>query len=176
MLGFETIGNATVIVHDGAPILATDPWICGEPYFGSWNLSHEIPSAQMDHIFRCPYVWVSHGHPDHLSFPSLEKLSDRTVLLPDHVGSRIELGMKQESFKIQVLQTMQWFNLSPRVKIMCLPDYNQDATLLIAIGDSLIIDFNDGHALGYQRFITNCRAISRRDTFSPFAITEMLIC
>ncbi|SVB38071.1 uncharacterized protein METZ01_LOCUS190925 [marine metagenome] len=25
MIGFETIGNATIICHDGKPILATDP-------------------------------------------------------------------------------------------------------------------------------------------------------
>jgi len=25
--GFETVGNATLILHDGGPLLATDPWI-----------------------------------------------------------------------------------------------------------------------------------------------------
>lgn len=163
MIGFETIGNATLIIHDGVPLLATDPWFTGEPYFGSWNLSHEIPTAQKDHIFQCPYIWFSHGHPDHLSSPSLDALSTKTILLPDHVGRRIELGMIKEGFKVQVLPTMKWFDLSPRVKLMCLPDYNQDATLLVAIGDTLIIDFNDGHALGYQRFIkTIAKEFKRR--------------
>ncbi len=31
-LGFETIGNATLIVHDRGPVLVTDPWIEGSPY------------------------------------------------------------------------------------------------------------------------------------------------
>jgi hypothetical protein len=48
MLGFETIGNATVIVYDSRPILATDPWVSGNAYFGSWGLSHEIPLEQME--------------------------------------------------------------------------------------------------------------------------------
>lgn len=26
-VGFDTVGNATVIVHDGAPVLATDPCV-----------------------------------------------------------------------------------------------------------------------------------------------------
>lgn len=43
-LGFDTIGNATVIAYDQGPILATDPWIGGAPYFGSWALAHEIPT------------------------------------------------------------------------------------------------------------------------------------
>ena len=42
-IGFETIGNATVVVHDDGPVLATDPWVRGSAYFGSWGLSHEIP-------------------------------------------------------------------------------------------------------------------------------------
>ena len=37
MIGFETIGNATVTVFDDIPILTTDPWIYGKPYFGSWT-------------------------------------------------------------------------------------------------------------------------------------------
>jgi len=28
-IGFDTIGNATLIVYDGRPLLATDPWIKG---------------------------------------------------------------------------------------------------------------------------------------------------
>ena len=31
MLGFETIGNATVTVIDDIPVLTTDPWLYGNP-------------------------------------------------------------------------------------------------------------------------------------------------
>ena len=37
-LGFETIGNATLIAFDNGPVLATDPWIAGSAYFGSWEI------------------------------------------------------------------------------------------------------------------------------------------
>jgi len=36
MIGFETIGNATVTVFDDKPILTTDPWVFGNPLF--WEL------------------------------------------------------------------------------------------------------------------------------------------
>ena len=48
-LGFETIGNATIIAHDNGPVLATDPWLIGDTYFGSWRLSHAVPQQQQDH-------------------------------------------------------------------------------------------------------------------------------
>ena len=63
-LGFETIGNATLICFDYNPILVTDPWIKGSAYFGSWVLSHEIPEEQMRSIHATEYIWLSHGHPD----------------------------------------------------------------------------------------------------------------
>ena len=81
-VGFETVGNATLIVHDGAPLLVTDPWITGSAYFGSWGLAHEIPAEQSDAVRHCQYVWISHGHPDHLSGDSLALLRDKAILFP----------------------------------------------------------------------------------------------
>jgi hypothetical protein len=85
-LGFETIGNACLICHDKGPVLATDPWIKGSAYFGSWTTSHVIPEEQLAHVKACKYLWISHGHPDHLSPESLEELRDKEILLPDHFG------------------------------------------------------------------------------------------
>lgn len=162
MLGFETIGNATIIVHDGAPVLATDPWIRGEPYFGSWGMSHVVPPDQLDAIRRSRCVWFSHGHPDHLNAESMEELSGREILLPDHVGGRIASDMKSSGLNVRVLPTKRWVELSRNVKIMCLPDYNQDAALLVAIGRDLVVNLNDGEALGYKRFISGLTRTFRR--------------
>jgi hypothetical protein len=163
MLGFETIGNATIIVHDRTPVLSTDPWIAGEPYFGSWGMSHYIPSEQLDRIHRSKYIWFSHGHPDHLNADSLHELSNKPILLPDHVGGRIERDLRRFGLNVHVLPTKQWVELSPNVRVMCLPDYNQDATLLIALGSALIVNLNDGAALGYKRFIRDLsRNFARR--------------
>ena len=54
-----TTGNATIIVYDEPPLLATDPWIGDEEpaYFGSWVLSHRIPQNLKDDIAACPYIW-----------------------------------------------------------------------------------------------------------------------
>ena len=50
MIGFETIGNATLTAFDGVPILTTDPWIKGNPQFGSWSHVYDIPKQQLDNI------------------------------------------------------------------------------------------------------------------------------
>ena len=150
---FDTIGNATVICYEDKPILATDAWIGGSAYFGSWKLSHVIPPAQLDAIKSCKYLWFSHGHPDHINAESLLALSGKTMLLPDHVGGRINRDFISQGLTTRVLPDREWVELSPRIRVMCVSDYNQDALLFIDVNGRLIVNFNDGNAHGSERFI-----------------------
>lgn len=152
-LGFETIGNATLICHDEGPMLVTDPWVEGGAYFGSWTLSHEVPEEQREHIRRCPYVWLSHGHPDHLSAETLEGLRDKTLLLPNHFGHRIRDDLRAQGYRVQVMVDRQWLVLSPRLRVMCIPDMNQDAVLLVDLDGRLVVNLNDAGDRGWGRFV-----------------------
>jgi hypothetical protein len=152
-LGFETIGHATVIAHDRGPVLATDPWFDGDAYFGSWTLSHDVPPGQLESIRAATYCWVSHGHPDHLSVASLRQLRSSTLLLPDHVGKRIETWLRHEGFTVRVLRDREWVELSDRIRVCCIADYNQDAILLIDVGGRLVLDINDAAERGWRRFV-----------------------
>ena len=89
MLGFETIGNATITVFDDNPVLTTDPWIYGKPYFGSWGHKYKIPKIQLENIKKSKFIWLSHGHPDHIDPDSLQLFKDKIILIPEHYGNRI---------------------------------------------------------------------------------------
>lgn len=152
--GFETIGNAILICYDeGRPVLATDPWITGSAYFGSWGFSHEIPAQQEAAIRRAEYVWISHGHPDHLQADSLALLRDRKILLPDHVGKRIFNDLKAQGFDVSTMADRRWYTLSPSVKVMCISDYNQDAILLVDINGRLVFNRNDASDHGWESYV-----------------------
>lgn len=152
-LGFETIGNACILCHDHGPVLVTDPWLDGPAYFGSWILSHRVPQEQLANARACRFVWLSHGHPDHLSLPSLELLRDKPILLPDHRGGRIAQDLRQLGFQVTVLQDGVWTELSPRLRVASLANYNQDAVLLIDLDGNLIVDANDAGDRGAGRFL-----------------------
>ena len=152
-LGFETIGNACLIFHDGGPVLATDPWLHGSAYFGSWILSHEVPAEQQQHVRQCQWLWISHGHPDHLSLPSLEPLRDKTILLPDHHGGRVAGDLRGLGFRVQVLRDGEWLQLTPRLRIASIANYNQDAVLLVDLDGNLIVDANDAGDRGARHFL-----------------------
>lgn len=152
-LGFETIGNAILICHDRGPVLVTDPWIEGDAYFGSWTFSHEIPAEQMEAIHGSSYVFVSHGHPDHLSGKSLKLLKDKKILLADHVGGWIAEGLKARGYDVQVLPDRKWVPLSERIRVLAVADYNQDSFLLADVGGTLLMDLNDANDRGWAGFV-----------------------
>ena len=160
--GFETVGNATLILHDGAPILATDPWLGGPAYFGSWGLAREIPPEQLEAVRRCKYIWISHGHPDHLSGDSLQQLKGRIILLPDHHGARVHADLRAQGFDVHVLPDREWLELSPRVRVLSIADYNQDGILLCDVNGRLILDLNDAGDRGWGGFVRNIARRYRR--------------
>jgi len=152
-LGFETIGNACLILHDRGPVLATDPWLVGSAYFGSWITAHEIPEEQMAHVAACKYLWISHGHPDHLSLESLKSLKDKRILLPDHYGGRVARDLREMGFDVTVLKDGEWTQLSDRVRVVSVADFCQDAILLADVGGRLIINSNDASDHGGLPFV-----------------------
>ena len=152
-LGFETIGNATLICHDRGPVLVTDPWIQGSAYFGSWKLSHHVPPAQMEAATHARYAWFSHGHPDHLNAEALPLLRGTTVLLPDHLGGRIRDDLQQQGFDVRVLADRTWTQLSPRIRVLCIADYNQDGILLVDVDGRLVVNLNDASDHGWGKLV-----------------------
>ena len=152
-LGFETIGNATVVVHDREPVLATDPWVRGSAYFGSWGLSYEVPNAQDVAVRAAGTVWFSHGHPDHLNPASLPLFRDARILLPDHVGGRIARELTRDGYRVEVLPDRTWVRISDRVRVLCIADEGQDAVLLIDVGGRLVVDLNDAQDRGWGHLV-----------------------
>jgi hypothetical protein len=152
-LGFDTIGNATIIAYDREPVLVTDPWVEGSAYFGSWALSHEVPAEQVAAVRSARYAWFSHGHPDHLNAESLPRVRGATILVPDHVGGRVQRDLVRDGFRVEVLPDRRWRRLSPRIKVLSIADYNQDGILLIDVGGRLLVDLNDASNRGWGRFV-----------------------
>ncbi len=154
MIGFETIGNANATFFDNSkPVLTTDPWVDGKPYFGSWMHRYSIPKQQRENILNSKYVWFSHGHPDHLDEESTKLFTKSVFLIPDHYGDRIFNHFKK-NFNCIKLKSNEWFQISKNIKVKCFSDWNQDATLLVDIlSKDIVFNQNDGKSLGWSNVI-----------------------
>jgi len=145
---FETAGNAIVIAYDDKPILATDPWINRDAYFGSWTHDYEIEPDQMAAIRDAQYHWFSHGHPDHLNIASLPMLTKGQFLLSDHYGKRIERDLTAAGHRVRVLPDREWVQLSKGIRVYSVANQNQDSILLIDVNGRLVINLNDSSDYG----------------------------
>lgn len=155
MIGFETIGNATITCFDDIPVLTTDPWLKGKPYFGSWTHAYEIPKNQYENILSSKFVWLSHGHPDHIDPDSLDLFKDKTFLVADHYGDRIYNDLKK-NFKCIKLKSNSWFDISKNIRVKSFSDWNQDSCLIIEINKKdVVLNLNDGSGLGWSKEIKN---------------------
>src|SRR5215471_4591808 len=105
-LRFETVGNAILqLFENDKPILATDPWLTGTAYFGSWALDHELTDQQIRNVIQSPYVWISHGHPDHLHPESIDLLSpEQEILLPNQYFAEIADWFREKGFEVRILK------------------------------------------------------------------------
>src|SRR6202000_1289903 len=102
------------------------------------------------------YIWLSHGHPDHMHHESLDLMKPgRKVLLPDHYDSEIKDHLIERGFNVTVLKYRQWFQVSPTVSVMCLDNINQDAVLIARIRDALLINLSDSPIAGEEKFLRN---------------------
>tara|TARA_B100001250_G_scaffold397284_1_gene404232 strand:+ start:4018 stop:5391 length:1374 start_codon:yes stop_codon:yes gene_type:complete len=154
-LGFETIGNATCTVFDNSiPVLTTDPWINGKPYFGSWNHRFEIPKNQKSNIYKSKYIWISHGHPDHLDLETLRDLKNAQILVPDHFNNRIYNDLTNLGYRLKKINSNADYKLSDNISIKCYSDYYQDSIILIKIKDKdLIVNINDSNLFGIKEIV-----------------------
>ncbi|MFZ4748017.1 MAG: hypothetical protein ACOYLK_14200 [Sphingomonas sp.] len=153
MLGFDSIGSATLIAYDDVPVLTTDAWINDDAYFGSWTHDYAIPQEQIDAIRRAKYHWFSHGHPDHLNVDSLPLLTRGQILLADHYGGRIKRDLEGMGYHVRVLKDKVWVQLSDRIKIQTIANQNQDSILLLDVGGTLIINTNDSPDFGASFYV-----------------------
>lgn len=148
MLGFDTIGSATIIAYDGEPVLTTDAWLDHPAYFGSWGHDYEIPAEQLSAIKSARYHWFSHGHPDHLNMESVPELTGGQILLADHHGARIKRDLEAAGHSVRVMRDWEWVQLSPNIRACSVANRNQDSVLLIDINGRLIINTNDSPQYG----------------------------
>jgi len=154
-LKFETLGNATLqIFEDGQPLLATDPWLTGKCYYDSWALDHPLSETQIRNVLSSQYIWISHGHQDHLHQQSIAMFPKGIkFLIPDHYDRTIYRFFKTHEFDIQIMEYRKWIDLSPSVRCVCLDNENQDAILVIEAGDALIVNLNDSPLCGEAPFL-----------------------
>lgn len=87
MLSALWIGHATVLIQMDDKVILTDPFLTGHIA----EIQHRVvePGIDINDLKKCDLILISHSHPDHLNFGSLEilekKFPDAALVFPEGV-------------------------------------------------------------------------------------------
>src|SRR5207249_5718593 len=109
---------------------------------------------QLQNVAQSQYIWISHGHPDHLHHESLETIPrSAKILIPDHYSGEIFEFLTGLGFCVEILPYRGWVRLHPELEVLCIDNENQDSILIARFGNSLIVNLNDSPFFGEQAFV-----------------------
>ncbi|XP_072530163.1 cytidine monophosphate-N-acetylneuraminic acid hydroxylase [Salminus brasiliensis] len=80
------ITHACMELKAGGKRMMFDPWLTGPAFARGWWLLHEPPEDAVERMCRADLIYISHMHSDHLSYPTLQLLSQKRPDVPVYVG------------------------------------------------------------------------------------------
>jgi hypothetical protein len=165
----RTIGHACLLIlEDGEPIIATDPWLIGSVYWRSWWLEKYPSEADIDLVRRSRFLYVTHSHVDHFHWPSLRRLGPHRVLHPAFPNYAIPGFLESHGFLNRTLTPLAWYSLSDNVRVCSVPVPFDDSLLIIDTPNALIFNIND--AAPRRALLERIR-----ETFNPAGKTSIAL-
>ena len=78
------IGHAGLALDVAGQHLLCDPWWNGPAYTGQWQ-AYPLPRFEKADLEGADFIYISHGHEDHLHIPTLRSIDKRAaILIPKH--------------------------------------------------------------------------------------------
>jgi hypothetical protein len=135
------IGHAALLIEAGGIRIVSDPW-WGQPCFGLQWWNYPLPATELVDTANVDYVYVSHGHADHLHLATLQKFSRRTkVLIP--TGTDMAPGIRRAGFTVIEVDAEREFELAPGVTCRIWPTCNDDSLIVVSDGRETCANLND---------------------------------
>lgn len=159
------IGHASVLVEAGGIAILSDPWWRG-PCFGAQWWNYPLPCVSAIEDCQIDYIYVSHGHHDHLHPGTLRTLSKHAKVL---VSAKTELAssIRELGFDVIEMNDGQIVTLGSLGVSCCIMNtHGGDTLMTISDGTEVCVNLNDAlHSApdAVQRdFIERLKAIHSR--------------
>ena len=94
------VGHACIVAECADTSILMDPWLFGKIFNDSWTLLPE-PKFDPAMLDKVDYIWLSHEHPDHCHFPTLDSFPAAfkarvTVLFQDRDYTKVFGALAQD--------------------------------------------------------------------------------
>jgi hypothetical protein len=140
----RTLGHATLVVlADGVPLIATDPWLLGSVYWRSWWLEKYPKTEEIDLVRKASELYITHSHPDHFHLPSLRHLGKRSTIHPCFPRNPVPKFLQGLGYDARILEPWRWYELTAGVRMASIPYPIDDSVLIVDTPDATIVNLND---------------------------------
>lgn len=137
------IGHAAALVETRGISILSDPWWKG-PCFGAQWWVHPKPYLVPVEERAVDYIYISHGHHDHLHGGTLKTLPRSAVIL---VSKELQLGtmLRDLGFSVIEISGDEEVSIGPRKDVRCriIRTHGDDSLIAIDDGERVCININD---------------------------------
>lgn len=135
------IGHAAILIETRGVRILSDPWWSG-PCFGSQWWIHPQPDLSFLEAAPPDFIYVSHGHSDHLHPGTLRRFPASTkILVNADVG--IADDIRDLGFSVDEFPSGQVREIAPGVRIEITRTYSLDSMMIVDDGDEVCVNLND---------------------------------
>ena len=135
------IAHAAILVETKGIGILSDPWWQGSCFGAQWWLH---PNAYLDPVeARAPdFIYISHGHSDHLHHATLRRLPKTAKVL---VSNALDIAapIRDLGFDVIEIAPKTPTEIAPGVKIEITPTMGGDTYMVIDDGEEICFNFND---------------------------------
>lgn len=140
----KTIGHATlVLLEDGVPLVATDPWLLGSAYWRSWWLEKYPSGQEIELVRRAQHLYITHSHPDHFHWPTLRHLGPRPTLHPGLPKYPVPDFLRANGYPAEVLEPWTWYPIGTSARMASVPVPVDDSVFIIETPNATVVNLND---------------------------------
>ena len=135
------IGHAAILVETQGTRILSDPWWQG-PCFGVQWWIHPRPWLQPIEKTRPDFIYISHGHSDHLHPGTLRRFPNTAKLLVS-TATGIAAPLARLGFETVALPPNEPREIAPGVMAEIVPTCNNDTLMVVSDGKEMCINLND---------------------------------
>src|SRR6266852_7657940 len=125
------MGHASLLIEANGVRILSDPWWNGPCFGAQW---WPYPPADLEAVAgqRIDYVYISHGHHDHLHPPTLRLFSDAKILVAE--GSELLGALRELSFEVIEVGSAEERELRNGVRCRIVETHADDTFLAVSDG------------------------------------------
>jgi beta-lactamase family protein len=155
------IGHAAILIETNGLALVSDPW-WDHPCFGAQWWNYPRARGELVENRKIDYIYISHGHHDHLHPGTLGKL-DRSAKVLIAAGTDLAPSIVKAGFEVIEVGVNEERDLGNGVRCRIMPTHSDDSLMVVSDGKEVCANLNDAlhaaPAVVQDRFVSLLREL-----------------